>query len=274
MDAKTTPQGVVIARDFTVRGPNGEGYVTVSEFKKRFWKWAVTDYAHQPHSAIKDSPMAAWIKGKAARAIRPLRKKDDLRILLTRVEYLTPRRTGLHYKGLSWNAPVIKEIRSNPGWTRHDKSSQAPTAKIGTDLAKGKVKVRFNEPNMAQAWVTHPISRQMLPLAPSMKDYMEGLTLHEHILCQRIVDQYMDGLRNEENLLRARRVLREEALETHRRKSSRAVDRVRASRIIENRLAEQVKPVTEPAPVTPPPIEPSPPTVAKARRAVRVVRKD
>ena len=176
------------------REPDGKAYITLNQYYARVWRWIAMVYMKTPHRGLNDTPLNEWRKRQNLRLPRPLPPKDSLRICLNRTEYLTPRNTGVQFKHLYWNGPVLRRIRAHPSFKKGD-----------------KVRVRINDDNLGEAWVVDPVTREMEPLEPVLKDYMQGLTLYQHRMSLMYAGERLEGARDEPSLLEAKRILREEA---------------------------------------------------------------
>lgn len=192
-------------KDGIQREPDGAAYITLSEYNARMWRWISMVYMKRFHRGLRDIPLKVWRERENLRLPRPLPSKESLKILLNRIEYLTPRNTGVQFKHLYWNGPALRQIRLHPTYKRGD-----------------KVRVRINEDNLAEAWVVNPVTREMERLNPVLQDYMNGLTLYQHRMALMYSDELLDGARDEAGLMEARRALREEAESLRKRGKAKA----------------------------------------------------
>jgi hypothetical protein len=76
-----------------------------------------------------------------------------------------------------------------------------------------KVKVRFDEYDVSQAWVINPFSLRDEPLTPCLKKYMAGLSLYAHGCITRNVIRPKRGQVDERALLSTRQTLDGQAKE-------------------------------------------------------------
>jgi hypothetical protein len=195
------------------RDPDGKAYVTFNAFVRRLWFWIAMVYVHEPHRGIRDIPLRKWRSAEQRRLPRPVRKKDDLDILLNRVEYLIPSNKGLTWQHLRWNGEVIKRIRSHPSFDR----SRRLNGKIDItneewlkDTMGGRLKVRINEHDLGAVSVTDPVSRKPVRVEAVDKEYQSGLSLYQHRMCMLLINE-TDGERDSETRLWARNKLIEDA---------------------------------------------------------------
>jgi putative transposase len=176
------------------RDAKGQAYITLGAFIRRHWRWVMTVYMHSPHRGIRTTPHLKWIEGSELRLPRPLPSKDELKILMNRIEYLVPSRRGVQWKNLRWKGDVLRAIRSHPSFKSGD-----------------RVKVRIDESNVANAWVVDPVTREQIALEPILADYMPGLSYYQHRMAMLYSDERLEGARDEESLLTAIQELDTEA---------------------------------------------------------------
>ncbi|WP_431271774.1 hypothetical protein [Dankookia sp. P2] len=168
----------------------------MKEFVRRTWLWLVGVYARSFHRGIGTTPLRRWEESAARRLPRPPRSKDDLNVLLTRVEYCKISNTGVTWGHLRWNGDVLKRIRTRPGF------------KEGTP-----VKVRIDDQDVSRAWVTDPATGTPEPLAPVDPEYMRGLTLYQHRMVLLLAEERFEGARDDQTRRECRRMLDEQAQE-------------------------------------------------------------
>ncbi len=222
------------------RDPDGNAYITFSAFYRRLWRWIVTVYMHSPHRGLRTTPMLKWIEGTNRRLPRPLPPRDELGILLNRVEYLMPSNRGVQWKHLRWNGDVLRNIISHPAYKKGD-----------------RVKVRIDDSNIGIAWVVDPVTRRQVQLEPVMKDYMPGLSLYQHRMAMLYCDEHMEGARDADSLLAATEALDAEADELlmgnrTRKKNIKAMARYRrprGGRVVREPVAAAPASATSPAEV-------------------------
>ena len=189
-----------IKQDGVVRDEQGMAYITLSEFTRRLWRWVTTVYAKSYHRGIEDVPLRRFQESVGKRLPRAPRKKDDLNILLNRIESLTPSHKGVVWNGLRWNGKAIEKIMAHPDF-------RAPSrGREGT-----KLQVRIDDKDLGNAWVINPFSRAEERLDPVFKDYMPGLTLHQHEVSVRNHGKVVKGTISEKGLVVQKTRLREEA---------------------------------------------------------------
>ncbi len=178
------------------RDKDGRAYITFSGFVRRLWFWIVMVYARSHHRGLGDTPLKVWNQSAAQRLPRPLRKKEDLDVLLQRVELLTPSNQGVRWKHLRWNGQPIRDIMGHPGFRRGN-----------------RVKIRIDENDLARAWVIDPVTGVPHLLDP-VRESMRGLTLYRHRMALLWADENLDGARDDESLLAAQDAMlaEEEAL--------------------------------------------------------------
>ena len=183
-----------------MRDEQGMAYITLSEFTRRLWRWVTTVYAKSYHRGIEDVPLRRFQESVGKRLPRAPRKKDDLNILLNRIESLTPSHKGVVWNGLRWNGKAIEKIMAHPDF-------RAPSrGREGT-----KLQVRIDDKDLGNAWVINPFSRAEERLDPVFKDYMPGLTLHQHEVSVRNHGKVVKGTISEKGLVVQKTRLREEA---------------------------------------------------------------
>lgn len=189
-----------IKQDGVVRDEQGKAYITFSEFVRRLWRWVATVYAKSYHRGIEDVPLRRLQESLAQRLPRAPRKKDDLNILLNRIEWLTPSHKGVVWNGLRWNGHALRQVMSHPDF-------RAPArGREGT-----KVQVRIDDKDLANAWAINPFTGREERLEPVLKDYMPGLTLHQHEVSVRNHGKVVKGTIFEKGLVVQKTRLREEA---------------------------------------------------------------
>ena len=70
--------------NFATEPERDQPYITYSEFVRRVWRFIAQVYNKSPHMGIGgDIPLRLYQASVATRMPRPLRKKDDLNVLLT-----------------------------------------------------------------------------------------------------------------------------------------------------------------------------------------------
>lgn len=193
------------------RDPSGNAYISFSAFVRRLWLWIAMVYAREPHRGIRDIPLRRWQEAESRRLPRPVRKRDDLNILLNRVEYLVPTNKGLTWKEtLRWNGDVIKSIRTHPGFDRRrrPKDDRITTNEQWLkDTMGGRLKVRIDETDLGVVWVTDPVTRAQVAVEAVDKEYQSGLSLYQHRMCLLWLDEKLDGARDSEALRVAKAAL-------------------------------------------------------------------
>ena len=175
------------------RDKDGRAYITFSAFVRRLWFWVAMVYARRRHSTLNDTPFNVWNEGLTRRLPRPLAKKDDLDLLLHRVELLTPSNKGVRWCHLRWKGTAIRNILSHPSYRKGD-----------------KVKVRIDDNDVSRAWVIDPVTRVPHLLEP-VRESMKGLSLYRHRMALLLADEQFDGARDEETLEDAYAALADEA---------------------------------------------------------------
>ena len=174
------------------RDVDGNAYITFSDYCRRLMRWITRIYARTPHRTLRMTPLQKWAEGAAKRLPRPLPSEESLHILLNRVEYLSPMR-GIRCNNLRWNGKALRDITTHPSFK------------------KGQlVQVRIDDDDVSRAWVIDPFTRLPELLEPVFKNYMPGLTLYQHRMALLWSDERMDGARDEDSLVEARAILREE----------------------------------------------------------------
>jgi len=192
------------------REPDGQAYITYSQLVQQVWYWVAMVYARQYHRGIGETPLSKWMRSDPDFLPRPIRK-DKLDQALTRAVFVTPSKDGVKYQELQWTSPDIPILMAHPSYDGEE------------------VCLRFDDADVARAWVVDPFTKQMLPLTPARPAYMSGLSLHQHSLCKlRRREQGMP--KSIDSLLAAKAALDEmaaEALESNqnRRKGIAAIAR-------------------------------------------------
>ncbi len=181
------------SRDVAGVDANGEAYITYSEFVRRMWLWMSMVYAKSHHRGIDDVPLRRWQESADRTLPRALRKKDDLNMLLTRVETCPVSTRGVTHNGLTWVGEPLKAIMRNPAFRN------------GL-----KVEVRIDEHDVSKAWVINPVSLRDEPLEPTLPRYMRGLSMHAHNCVVRNVSKPRLGTLGERSLLKSKQRLRDQ----------------------------------------------------------------
>ena len=173
--------------------PDGEAYMTYSEFVRRLWEWMTLVYAKSYHRGLNDIPLNRWLQSQAVTNPRALRKKDDLNVILNRVEKSRVSREGVTYDGLKWIGPELSAIMANPAW-REDM----------------EVDLRISEFDYSQAWVVNPFTGRSVALEPKDKAYMTGLSKHAHDLILKRQAKVARGTLTTDQMRKTREKLRNE----------------------------------------------------------------
>ena len=174
-------------------GDDGDAYITYSELVRRMWQWVSMVYAKRYHRGIDDVPLRRWQESASRHLPRAPRKQDDLNILLTRVEKVPVRKTGVTWNGLTWHGEPLENIMRHPGFR--------------PDM---EVEVRIDEYDVADAWVIHPFTRKDEKLKPTLADYMQGLSVHAHDRILKQPSKAGNGTLDQRALMQAKDKLRRE----------------------------------------------------------------
>ncbi len=182
------------SRDVAGVDANGEAYIAYSEFVRRMWLWMSMVYAKSHHRGIGDVPLRRWQESADRTLPRALRRKDDLAVLLTRVERCPVSTRGVTYNGLTWVGEPLKAIMRNPAF------------RDGM-----KVEVRIDEHDVSKAWVINPYSLRDEPLESVLPNYTRGLSMHAHDRIVTSMPKAVAGTLGERSLLKGKQALREQA---------------------------------------------------------------
>lgn len=181
------------SRDVAGVDADGEAYITYSEFVRRMWLWMSMVYAKSYHRGIDDIPLRRWQESADRTLPRALRKKDDLNVLLTRVERCPVSTRGVTHNGLTWGGEPLTNIMRNPAF------------RDGM-----KVEVRIDEHDVSRAWVINPFRLRDEQLKSALPKYTRGLSMHAHDCILRKVPKHDAGTLGERSLLEGKQSLRDQ----------------------------------------------------------------
>ena len=178
-----------------------EGTITFSELNARTWRWIVGVYSRRYHRGLGDTPLRVWEKSAAARHLRAPLPTERLNALLSRVEERPVHRTGIEWKQLRYNGPVLEHIRTQPGF----------------DSRKTKVRIRINDHDLSEVLVTDPYTRQSVAVKSTLPIYTKDMTYYKHMLVLALARERFAETLNDEVLLASEKLLDEEQEELWQR---------------------------------------------------------
>jgi len=144
--------------------------ITLPDLIKALNIYTVDVYAEKRNSGLGGIPARRW--EEAMNSGFPLRlpaSKDDLRVLLGRVDYRTIQHYGIDFKHIRYNASELSELR------HHLKGKQ--------------VKIKFHPGDLSRIYVCDPFEEVYLEIPALDQEYTQGLSLWKHRVIRDLANQ-------------------------------------------------------------------------------------
>jgi len=163
--------------------------ISLDELEKALVLFLVDIYAERYQHGLKDIPARCWEKALETHfAPRLPPSRDELAILLGRVEWRTLQASGIEFECLRYNATDLGELRVH--------------------LKGEKVKLKYHPGDLSRIYIFDPFEKCYHEVPALDQEYTQGLSFWKHRLIRRVAAQEIDQV-DLAALGRARRKIQE-----------------------------------------------------------------
>lgn len=184
-------------------------------------KWIVDVYTRQGHKGIGGVPAKLWERALGKDFVPRLPpSRDDLAILLSRIESRVIQNTGIEFENLWYQDTRLSKVR---------------------EMLKGEpVYFKYNAGDISRIWVMVPGQKRYLEVLAVNQEYASGLSLWKHRLIKRYVKEEMERDIDREALILAKEELYQ-LMHKEFRWGRKLGGRKRGARYLDIRVAEILK---------------------------------
>lgn len=144
--------------------------ISLEELERALTIFLIDIYAERRHRGLEGVPARRWERSWTGDFIPRLPpSRDELAILLGRVEWRVLHPYGIEFESLRYNAPNLGELRMR--------------------LQGEKVKLKYHPGDMSRIYIFDPFEKCYYELPSLTPEYTQGLSLWKHRLIRRVASQ-------------------------------------------------------------------------------------
>lgn len=202
----TTFSNVIAKGDYD---PKKNALISFDAFMEILHIWIVDVYSQDFHRGLGDIPAQVWDKGvKEFPPILP-RRKQELRVLLGKIEQRKISRSGIKLFNLTYNDDRLALLRR--------------------ELKGKKARLKINPDDLSIIYVNNPRDDSYIPVFAEDREYTKGLSLWQHEVIQNYVRKSLRSRINRDSLRRAKKKI-QTIVDQEWLQSDKASTRVRMAR--------------------------------------------
>ena len=178
--------------------------LSLAELEKELVVFLVDIYSERPHKGLGGIPARHWEQAQAGPFMPRLPpSRDELAILLGRIEWRALHAYGIDFEGLRYNASDLGTLRAR--------------------LKGEKVKIKYHPGDLSRLYVLDPFEKHYYEVPALEQEYTQGLSVWKHRIIRRVARQQFDEV-DLAALGRARRKIQDtvDAARTRKKISSRS----------------------------------------------------
>jgi len=177
--------------NFLARGdydPAKHACITLNGLWYILHKWIVDVYTRDKHRGIGGVPAKLWERALGRDFVPRLpASRDELAVLLSRIESRVIQNTGIEFENLWYQDPRLSKLQ---------------------DILNGEqVYFKYNPGDLSRIWVMYPGQKRYLEVLAVDQEYTRGLSLWKHRLIKRYVREEMERDIDRESLILAKEEL-------------------------------------------------------------------